>query len=266
MNRAPRSKRWDSLPKVDIHRHLDCSIRPQTLRELLLAAGEDIPASDAAFRSQYLVTEPMADLGAVLRKFLAAQKALSSEAVLKRITEECIRDAAAEGIRILELRFAPTFIHDGHPELSFERIHRGIVAGMNACADLPIAVGLLVTVQRIKSVREGQSVIDFAIENRDTIFGVDLADNEDGFEAAPLEPMFKRARAKGLHVTIHAGEAIIPTAADNVMEAIHRFGAERIGHGFQIGNPSIPRSAEALRDVVRHGVVLEVCPTSTLRR
>lgn len=264
MTRASRSKRWASLPKVELHRHLDCSIRPQTLRELLLAVGEDVPQNDAAFRSQYLVTEPMADLGSVLRKFLAAQKALSSEAALQRITEECIQDAVSEGIRILELRYAPSFIQDGHSHLHFERIHRAIVAGINACAHLPIAVGLIATVQRIKPVSVGQSIVDFVIDNRDTFVGVDLADDENGFDAAPFEPMFKRAQAKGLHITIHAGEAIIPSAAENVLTAIHQIGAERIGHGFQIGNPAIPRADEALRDVVRRGVVLEVCPTSNI--
>ena len=71
-----RGSRWASLPKVDLHRHLDCSIRPQTLRELLLAAGESVPSDPAVFTEKYLVKEPMGDLAAVLRKFLAAQKAL----------------------------------------------------------------------------------------------------------------------------------------------------------------------------------------------
>lgn len=264
MSQLTNSSRWASLPKVDLHRHLDCSIRPQTLRELLLAAGEFVPADDAAFRAHYLVKEPMSDLGAVLRKFLAAQKALSTEIVLQRVTEECIHDAVTEGIRILELRYAPTFIQDGHDDLSFEQIHRAIVAGVNACAHLPIAVGLIAIVQRVKPVRIGESVIDFAIEHRDTFVGVDLADNEDGFQPQPFEAMFQRARGKGLHITVHAGESNAVTAADNVLISIDRLGAERIGHGIQIANPKMNHSAEVLREVVRRGIVLEVCPTSNI--
>jgi adenosine deaminase len=256
--------RWASLPKVDLHRHLDCSIRPETLRELLLAAGEDVPADPAAFVARYLVKEPMSDLGAVLRKFQAAQKALSSAAILTRVTKECIEDAVAEGVRILELRYAPTFIQDGHEHLSFEAIHLAIVAGVEACRHLPIAVGLIAIVQRIKPVSVGASVIDFAIEHRDTFVAVDLADNEDGFQPKPFEAMFQKARANGLHVTIHAGEAIVPSAAENVLTSIQRLGAERIGHGVQIANPQIPRSTEVLREVVRLGVPLEICPTSNV--
>lgn len=256
--------RWASLAKVDLHRHLDCSIRPQTLRELLVSAGVSVPATPASFATEYLVKEPMVDLGAVLRKFTAAQKALSSEAILTRVTRECIEDAVAEGIRILELRYAPTFIQDGHPALSFENIHRAIVAGVEACSALPIAVGLIAIVQRVKPVAVGARVIDFAIEHRDTFIGVDLADNEDGFEPQPFENMFQRARAEGLHVTVHAGEAPIVAAADNVLVAIDRLGAERIGHGIQIANAEIPRSADVLREVVRRRIPLEVCPTSNV--
>ena len=258
------SGRWASLPKVDLHRHLDCSIRPQTLRELLLAAGESVPPDVSAFRDHYLVTQPMSDLGAVLRKFLAAQKALSTEAILQRVTEECIHDAVAEGIRILELRYAPTFIQDGHGHLSFDNIHRAIVAGINACAHLPIAVGLIAIVQRVKPVSVGASVIDFAIENRDTFVGVDLADNEDGFQPQPFEAMFTRARLHGLRITAHAGEIVSPYSAENVLTSIERLGAERIGHGIQIANPAIPRSAEVRSEVVKRGIVLEVCPTSNV--
>ncbi|CAN5393454.1 adenosine deaminase [soil metagenome] len=263
-NGSKKLSRWASLPKVDLHRHLDCSIRPQTLRELLLAAGEDVPVDAAAFKARYLVTEPMKDLGSVLRKFQAAQKALSSTAILTRVTRECIEDAAAEGIRILELRYAPTFIQDGHENLSFEEIHLAIVAGVESCRHLPIAVGLIAIVQRIKPVAVGASVIDFAIEHRDTFVAVDLADNEEGFEPKPFEAMFQKARANGLHVTIHAGEANVSSAADNVLISIDRLGAERIGHGVQIANPDIPRSADVLREVVRRKIPLEVCPTSNV--
>lgn len=256
--------RWASLPKVELHRHLDCSIRPQTLRELLTVAGELVPKEPSAFAAHYLVKEPMTDLAAVLRKFTAAQKALSSEAILTRVTRECIEDAVAEGIRILELRYAPTFIQDGHEHLSFEHIHRAIVAGVEASRHLPIAVGLIAIVQRTKPVSVGASVIDFAIEHGNSFVGVDLADNEVGFEPKPFEDMFKRARKAGLHVTVHAGEAAIPTAADNVMVAIDRLGAERIGHGIQIANRQIPHSLEVMREVARRGVPLEVCPTSNV--
>ncbi len=258
------SSRWASLKKTELHRHLDCSIRPQTLRELLTQAGENVPKSASDFAAKYLVKEPMRDLGAVLGKFLAAQKALSSESVLERVTRECIEDAAKEGIDLLELRYAPTFIQDGHESLKFESIHRGILKGIENSKHLPVKVGLIAIIQRIKPVSVASSVMDFVLEHRDTFIGVDLADNEDGFDARPFEPIFARAKKNGLHITIHAGEAPIVTAAENVMVAIDRLGAERIGHGIQIANPEIPNSEKVLKEVARRGVLLEICPTSNV--
>lgn len=258
------SSRWASLKKTELHRHLDCSIRPQTLREILTKAGETVPTSTQDFAAKYLVKEPMRDLGAVLGKFLAAQKALHSEAVLARVTRECIEDAAAECIDLLELRYAPTFIQDGHEGLSFEAIHRGILTGIQSSKHLPVSVGLIAIFQRTKPVSVAASVMDFVLEHKDTFVGVDLADNEDGFDAKPFESIFGRARKAGLHITVHAGEAPIPSAADNVTVAMDRLGAERIGHGIQIANPEIPNSKKVLEEVARRGVLLELCPTSNV--
>lgn len=258
------SSRWASLKKTELHRHLDCSIRPSTLRELLTAAGESVPASPADFAAKYLVKEPMRDLGAVLGKFLAAQKALSSREILCRITKECVEDAHAEGIDLMELRYAPTFIHDGHEHMSFDEIHAGILDGLKATRHLPVKVGLIAIFQRIKPVKVAESVLDFVLNNKDTFVGVDLADNEDGFEPRPFEPLFAKAKAHGLHITVHAGEAPIASAADNVRTAIDRLHAERIGHGLQIANPEVPRSRETLDYVVKKGVLLEICPTSNV--
>ncbi|MBK7893176.1 MAG: adenosine deaminase [Bdellovibrionales bacterium] len=254
---------WSKIPKIELHRHLDCSIRPSTLRELLTALGEPVPSDPQRFAEMYLVKEPMRDLEAVLRKFLAAQKALSSETVLTRITEECIRDAHAEGIEILELRFAPTFIQDGHPDLNFEAIHRAIATGADRCQDLTIKVGLIYIAQRTKPVAIADKVLSFAIEAHQTrpdlVVGVDLADNEAGFDPAPFAPHFMRAKKAGLGITIHAGEALIPEAAANVLTAIEKLGAERIGHGIQIIH-----NTEVLKRVAREGVLLEICPTSNV--
>src|SRR6478609_2422375 len=102
-----------AIPKAELHRHLECSMRPSTLKELARAQGIHVPENEEEFKREFLVTEPMADLGAVLKKFMVTQKVLSSPEVLTRITREIIEDCSAEGVRILELRYAPTFIQEG---------------------------------------------------------------------------------------------------------------------------------------------------------
>lgn len=245
------------IPKVELHRHLECSMRLSTLRELAPQVGIAVPASDADLKKQLLVTEPMKDLESVLNKFLATQAVLHSEEILTRITYEAIEDAMNEGIKILELRYAPTFIEQGHSHMTFEKIHRSIVKGVEMAKNLPIAVGLICIVQRISSLEVGRKVTDFAIDHKDTFLALDLADNEVGFDNRPFAPLFEKAKKSGLHITVHSGEADVPDAAQFVLNAINYLGAERIGHGLQIH-----KSQTAMEEVKRRQIPLELCPTS----
>ncbi len=255
MNRAELIQ----IPKVELHRHLECSMRLSTLKELAPQVGIQVPASDADFKKQLLVTEPMKDLEAVLKKFLSTRAVLHSEEILTRITFEVIEDAVKEGIRILELRYAPTFVNEGHPSIDFERIHRAIVKGkeMAEKKGLPIAVGFIIIIQRIFPADVGARVADFAIDHKDTVVGLDLADNEQGFEPLPFAASFKKAKKAGLHITVHSGEDNFPGSAECVRTAIESLGAERIGHGVQIY-----KSPELMKFVRDRRVPLELCPTS----
>src|SRR5690606_21079591 len=76
------------IPKVELHRHLELSYRLSTLKELAQQAGIPIPTSDSELKKQWLITEPMADLESVLKKFLLTQTLLSSEEILTRLTYE----------------------------------------------------------------------------------------------------------------------------------------------------------------------------------
>ena len=74
-----------ALPKVELHRHLDCSVRWSTLVELAPQVGITLAPTYQAQREQFLVESPMKDLGAVLNKFLNTQKVLASEEILTRV-------------------------------------------------------------------------------------------------------------------------------------------------------------------------------------
>lgn len=249
------------IPKVELHRHLECSIRLSTLRELGPAAGIDVSGTEAELKRRLLVAEPMLDLETVLAKFLATQKILHREENLTRLTFEAIEDAAREGVRILELRYAPTYVRLNHEHLSFDQIHRAIAKGVELAKNLPVAVGLIAIVQRTVPMKVAEQVVDFAIAHRGTnrgdLIAIDLADNEAIAETRAFAPLFQRAKAAGLHVTVHAGEDNFPGAPGNVKIAIEELGAERIGHGVQIH-----RDPEVRRLVTEKRVPLELCPTS----
>ncbi len=246
------------LPKVELHRHLELCVRPSTIYELAPQFGISLP-DEQAFRDRFLITEPMNDLGSVLNKFLDTQKLWASEELIERLTFEACEDAfKIDNIRILELRYAPTFVRMGHEHLSFEHIHRAILRGVTkAEAEFPMAVGLICIIQRILPVEEAEAVTNFAIENRASFVGLDLADNEVGFDSKPFAPFFLRAKEAGLGITVHSGEAPVANAPRYVKEAIDYLGATRIGHGVQIY-----RDASIMEFVRAKGIVLELCPTS----
>jgi adenosine deaminase len=246
------------LPKIDLHRHLDCSMRWSTLLEIARTLKIEMPGDISAQAPYFLVTEPMNNLEAVLKKFLTAQKILASPEILERLAFEACEDAFNDGVRILELRYAPTFIADGHPELSFEKIHQSFLKGLaRAQKSFPMAVGLICILQRILPLSQAERVTRFAIENKETFLALDLADNEEGFEPRPFAQYFAAARKAGLHTTIHSGEAPNPRAPQWIKDSIEILGAERIGHGVQA-----IQSAEIMRMLIDKDICLEVCPYS----
>lgn len=247
-----------SLPKIDLHRHLDCSMRWSTLLEIATTLKIDIPQNSAQQRSYFLVTEPMKDLNAVLSKFLIAQKVLASEEILERLAFEACEDAFNDGVRICEMRYAPTFIADGHSSLSYEKIHQAFVKGLNrAKKQMPIATGLICILQRILPLEKVSSVTDFAIENKETFLALDLADNEAGSEPKKFAKDFERAQKAGLHITVHSGETPDPAAGQWIKDSIQILGAERIGHGIQAINHK-----DVMQLLIEKDIPLEICPHS----
>ncbi len=247
------------IPKAELHRHLELSLRDSTIKELAPKFGFNIP-DDKSFEHHFKIMEPMADLGSALHKFLDTQKILADEEILERISYEACEDAFHEGIKILELRYAPTFVALNHDHLSFQGIHDAFVKGAKrAEKDFPMAVGFIGILQRILPVEENLKVVDFIIENKDSFIGIDLADNEVGFDPGPFAPCFEKAKNAGLNVTVHAGEALEKGSELNIIDSANKLHASRIGHGIQCY-----RNPEVLKFVVDNQIPLEVCPTSNI--
>jgi adenosine deaminase len=247
-----------SLPKIDLHRHLDCSMRWSTMLEIASTLKLDFPQGAQAQYDHFLVTKPMNNLEQVLSKFLTSQKLLGSTEILERLAFEACEDAFNDGIRILELRYAPTYIADGHAHLNYESIHAALLKGLRkAQQKLNMAVGLICIIQRNLPLQKAEIVTNFAIENKKTFLALDLADNEDGFEPKKFAPLFQKAKAAGLEITVHSGESPSPQAGNWVRDSIEILGATRIGHGVQ----SI-HHADIIKLLKEKNVLLEICPYS----
>jgi adenosine deaminase len=174
---------------------------------------------------------------------------MQTEAALERIAYELCVDSAEDGIDYLEVRWAPLLhVRSGlAPATVIDAVLRGLAAGpvrarAIVCALRPHPVADNLGLARLAGRYAGRGVVGF-----------DLAGDEARFPAAPQRPAFEAARAAGLHLTCHAGEAGEPASVEEALD----LGVERIGHGV-IGARS-PAVVERIRSA---GVVLDLCPTA----
>lgn len=246
-----------SLPLCDLHRHLDGSIRLQTILDLAQQHGIDLPANDVDGLSPYVhIDESEPGLMAFIARFKYLIEILVDADACRRVAYENVLDAKKEGIDYLELRFSPWFMAERHGLNAQEVVEAcvdGIRAGERETGVRVNAIGIL---SRTYGAEDCHKELDAILACRDSIVAVDLAGDEAGYPATLFSEHFKRVRDAGLHVTIHAGEADGP---QSVWSSIKDLGAERIGHGF--------RSVEdpALVDyLIGQGIGLESCPTSNL--
>lgn len=225
-------------PLADLHRHLDGSLREETLRELAAAAGVAVPA-------QLKFVAGMGLAGA-LERFRVTVSVLQRAEALARVAAEMCEDAAQTGVTTLEIRFAPQ-LH-GDVEAAIDAALEGIAgrAGLILCAlygESPESVEALV---RAGAKRSG-------------VVGIDLAGGPATGQAFRLDDYaapFRLAGELGLGRTVHAGEGRPPS---EIRTAIVELGAERIGHGTTLLNdPAV------LALVLERNVVIEACVTSNV--
>jgi len=168
---------------------------------------------------------------------------------LERIAYELCVDSAADSIDYLEVRWAPRLhLRDG---LSVEGVIEAVLAGLRAA---PIRAVAIVCAMRQHAVEDNVALARIAggYAGRGVV-GFDLAGDEARYPASPQRPAFEAARAAGLHLTCHAGEAGEPSSVEEALD----LGVERIAHGV-IGARD-PRIVERIR---AEGVPLDLCPTA----
>jgi len=246
-----------SRPLVELHRHLDGSIRLQTILDLADQHGIALPANDIAGLAPYVHIDKSAPgLMAFIERFEHMTAVLVDLDACRRVAYENVEDAKREGIDYIELRYSPWFMAETHnmdPAGVMEACADGIRA---AERDTGVRVNIIGILSRTYGVDVCMQELDAILAHRDHIVGVDLAGDEGRYPAHLFKQHFKRVRDAGLHVTIHAGEAAGP---DSVWSAIKDLGAERIGHGFRsIEDPALVEYLAA------QGIGLESCPTSNL--
>lgn len=246
-----------TLPKIELHCHLDGSLRVETAIELAKKEGIELESYEYDKVKELLVIpEECESLNDYLKRFDLPVSILQRPENLERVAFELMEDANKENVKYIEIRFAPLF----HLEkgMTQEEVIASVIKGIRKAEELyDIRGNVILSCLRHHSVDSVYEVIEAGKKFIGKgVVAIDLAGCELENFVKPYEEVMKAAREAGFRVTIHAGET---GYGKNVRDAIELLGAERIGHGLFIFNDE-----EAYNLVKNKGVTLEMCPKSNI--
>jgi adenosine deaminase len=247
-----------TLPKVDLHRHLEGAVRLETVIEISQAHGLPLPASDRQGLAQHAwIDRPTGDILQLLPKFDLLRLVFVDTDACRRVTWECLEDAANEGLDYVELRFSPLFMAEPHGLDPMSVTGAVCEAWQEARVRLPVRARLVAILSRTYGPAACEIELECALAYRERgIVGLDLAGDEARHPAAGFREHFRRAREAGLRLTAHAGEF---AGAESVRETIAELAPERLGHAVRAADDP------ALLDLIaERGIAVECCPTSNV--
>jgi adenosine deaminase len=218
-----------ALPFIDLHRHLDGSLRLETIVDLARQHNIELPGKTVEeIRPHVQVTEPQPGLMSFIAKMLWGTRMLVDGQACRRVARENVQDAQREGIDYLELRFSPYFMAEPH-QLRMEEVIEGVASGIaEGVAATGVRVNLIGILSRTYGAEIAMKELDALLAYRQHFVALDLAGDEANYPAPLFVDHFKKGRDAGWRITVHAGEAGGP---QSVWDAIQLLGAERIGHG-----------------------------------
>lgn len=250
--------KFKNAPKIELHCHLDGSLRIDTVVDLI--KKENLELKNLGYdeiKSELIVPDDCESLNDYLKRFDIPNMLMQSKENLKRISYELIEDASFENVKYIEVRFAP-LLHK-NSGLSVEEIIESVLEGLREGErDFNVKSNLILSLLRHMDVESAYEVIEGGKKFiGQGVVALDLAGGEEKGFVHKFVDAFKLAREYGYKVTIHAGETGF---AENVSDAINLLKAERIGHGV-----AILKDKDVYKLVKDNNIVLEMCPKSNVQ-
>jgi adenosine deaminase len=217
-----------SFPWIDLHRHLDGNVRLSTILELAEQHGIPLPAADEEGLRPYVqVTEPQPGVIAFLEKFRYMVGVLADYDACRRIAYENVLDAQSEGLDYVELRFSPLFMAQPH-HLNPQGVVEAVIDGVDAARrETGMKVNLIGILSRTYGQQLAWQELEALLPFADRLVAIDLAGDEANYPGEWFTEHLERARQRGFHLTVHAGES---AGAQSVWQAVQVLRAERLGH------------------------------------
>lgn len=238
-------EKLEYMPKIELHVHLDGSVRVDTLCDLSGQKKVDVERN-------MIAPSKCHNLNDYLEKFALPIKVMQTKDNLKRIAKEVALDLKKDNVIYAEVRFAPLF--HTRQGLTMEDVVDSVLEGFR---QVDISIGLILCMMRNLSFGENVKVITLAEKYLNHgVVGLDLAGAEGIYPTEDFKECFQLAKEKKIPFTIHAGEA---SGIDSIQSALE-FGGNRLGHGIRV-----IEDEKVMDFIKKRKVTLEICPTSNVQ-
>jgi adenosine deaminase len=233
-----------TLPKIELHRHLEGTMRAETVAVLAAKNGVPVPDPETFYRYD--------DLPGFLKAFGVVCSTLVDADDYFRVAYESTEDASEAGVVYAEVFFTPhEHLHRG---VSFDTLWNGLTEGLRAGEiDFGVRTRLIMDVDKASGAGPALEQVEMCRGRGEYLVGVGGDGVEEGVDNTVLKPAFGLAASLGLHRTLHAGEF----SPQSVAEAVRDLGCERVDHGpLTVYDPALAR------ECADRGIAFTVCPTS----
>jgi aminodeoxyfutalosine deaminase len=237
-------------PKIELHVHLEGTVRPDTLRAIARRNDYALPDDlESLYRFR--------DFRHFIEVWVLTTNALRTAADFRQVVVDYAAEAASHGAVYLEGIFSPAErVRRG---ASWQELFDGACDGAQAAREEHgVEVRLTPDIPRGFTQEEARATVEWAARYRERgVVGVGLGGLEAEYPPEPYEDAFRLARSLGLGSVPHAGEVVGPASVRGALEAL---GADRLRHGIRaVDDPGL------VRELADRGTVLDVCPLSNLR-
>ncbi len=281
-----------TIPKNDLHVHLDGSVRPETIIEISKKEKLNLPSYTVEGMNELVFKDQYESLHDYLTTFGYSGAVMQKPEYLEQISYELAIDNQNEGVRYVEVRFAPQ-LHI-NKIMDMETVLQSVAKGFEKAKiefnqrpeikseeEPPFNYGIIVCAMRDFgpwSLYFSNFIDSFIYSSKDDIYplaslelakgavkirdklgisisGFDLAGAEAGHPAADHWKAFQYVHEAFMHKTVHAGEDYGP---ESIFQAITELHADRIGHGYylfdtsRITNPKIIDKEKYVNDISQY--------------
>jgi adenosine deaminase len=251
------TSRIADLLKGELHVHLNGLVSPRLVRSILREEGAEIPEGFDLDKDMTR-TSPCSSLREYLKPWQVLRRIPSNPHNLLRITDDAFQRLQQNNVRFVEVRSSVLYLRSLRQCSHAESLRLLIEATRSSAARYEITCGLILTVTRgdYSTIQLGELLAAYRdLGCPSDVVGLDLAGDEETSIPTDLHAHFRDAKEKyGFGITVHAGET---GRIENVLEAIEKFSADRIGHATAAGgHPTV------MDTIARKNICIEVCPIS----